>query len=112
MHNVRRWEGWTLSMNKTEVHYEQHHHVARHRSDCVLCLRRRLGDQSVVGQPSRLRGVKEAKPESWRGVSDAPRQLFTDQSVWRDGEKERLCENRGAGLLVPMCRLHVRNEWY
>ena len=68
----------SLGKAKTEVYYEQHYHVARHRSDCVLCLRRHLGAQPLVGQAPRLRGLKEAKPESWRGVSDAPRQLFTD----------------------------------
>ena len=75
-----------FGQTKTEVHYEQHHHVARHWSDCVLCLRRHLGAQPLVGRSPRLRGVKEAKPESWRGVSDTPRQLFTDQSMWRDGD--------------------------
>ena len=75
-----------FGQTKTEVHYEQHHHVARHWSDCVLCLRRHLGAQPLVGRSPRLLGVKEAKPESWRGVSDIPRQLFTDQSVWRDGD--------------------------
>ena len=82
VHNVRRREKLVSRQSKTEVHYEQHHHVARHWSDCVLCLRRHLGAQPLVGRPPRLRGVKEAKPESWRGVSDTPRQLFTDlQSV-------------------------------
>ena len=76
----------SLDKTKTEVHYEQHHHVARHRRDCVLCLRRHLGAQPLVGRPPRLRSVKEAEPESWRGVSDTPRQLFADQSMWRDGD--------------------------
>ena len=72
---------------KTEVHYEQHRNVGCRRNDCVLCHLRRLGMLQVLGPPPWVCDLNESEDAvSWRGVSDTPRQLFTDQSVWRDGE--------------------------
>ena len=43
--------------------------------------------------------MKEAAPESWRGVSDTPRQLFTDQSVWR-GANFSVLRDKGAAFVT------------
>ena len=81
VHNVRRREKWVSRRNKSEVHHEQHHHVGCHRSRRAHCLRRRLGAEPLVGQPPRLRGMKEAASVRWREVSDTSRQLFHLQFV-------------------------------
>ena len=50
----------SLGKTKTEVHYEQHHHVARHRSCRIFRHLRHLGILQVLGaSPSRVRNLNE-----------------------------------------------------
>ena len=82
VHNVRRRENptspWWLRRGKmvlsikqkTEVHYEQHHHVARHRSCRILRHLRHLGMLQVLGPPpSRVRDLNQ---DEGRGEQATP----------------------------------------
>ena len=63
---------------KTEVHYEQHHHVARHRSCRILRHLRHLVILQMLGaSPSRVRNLNE---DEGRGKRATPL-VFYLQSI-------------------------------
>ena len=68
----------SLDQTKAEVHYEQHYHVARHRSCRVLRRLRHLGMLQVLGaSPSRVRDLNE---DEGRGEQATPL-VFYLQSI-------------------------------
>ena len=72
MHNVRRREKWVSRQNKTEVRYEQHRNVGRHRNGRILRHLWRLG-MLQVSPSSRLRDLNETEG---RGGSATPLRFY------------------------------------
>ena len=83
MHNVRRREDGPLDETKTEVHYEQHHHVARHRSCRILRHLWHLGILQMLGaSPPRVRNLNKDEGRGDRATPLVFYQFIRNSLTW------------------------------